>query len=220
MSPQLRIDLWVDVVCPWCYLGKRRLETAIARFERPDAIDVVLRGFELDPTAPKTPVDVRSYLAKRMGLGPDQLREMDKQMTELATADGLPYSGNRVTANSLDVLRLVQLANRHGAASQFMSAVQTALFSGRQDAFDHDRLSETAVTLGVPADEVAAVVAGEQYADDVRQDQTEAIQLGATGVPFAVLGDRYGIPGAASVDGYEQAIRTAWDELHAAGQAS
>jgi predicted DsbA family dithiol-disulfide isomerase len=217
MSQQLRIDLWVDVACPWCYLGKRRLETAIERFEHADAVDVVLRGFELDPTASKTPVDLHSYLAKRMGLGPEQLREMDEQMSKLAAEDGLPYSGDRVAANSLDVLRLVQLAQRHGVANQYMSAVQTALFSGERNAYDHDRLIETAVELGVPEHEATAVLAGDEYADQVRQDHAEAIQLGATGVPFAVLGDRYGIPGAASVDGYEQAIRTAWDDLNAVG---
>lgn len=214
MSRRLQIDLWVDVVCPWCYLGKRRLETAIERFEHPDAVDVVLRGFELDPAAPKVPVDIHSYLAGRMGLGPEQMRQMDKQMAELAAEEGLPYSGDRVTANSLDTLRLVQLANRHShrTASRFMSAVQTALFSGQQDVFDHASLTETAVAQGVPEGEATAVIDSDQYADDVRRDQTEAIQLGATGVPFAVLGDRYGIPGAASVDGYAQAIRQAWDD--------
>lgn len=215
MSQQLRIDLWVDVVCPWCYLGKRRLETAIERFEHTDAIDVVLRGFELDPNASKTPVDLHTYLAKRMGLGPEQLRQMDKQMSDLAAEDGLPYSGNRVTANSLDILRLVQSAKRYGAANQLMTAVQTALFSGERDAFDHDRLAETAAQLGVPEEEATAVLAGDAYADQVHQDQAEAIQLGATGVPFAVLGDRYGIPGATSIDGYGQAIRTAWDDVQA-----
>lgn len=210
-TDRLHIDVWADVACPYCYVGKRRLETAISRSGHQEQIELELHTFELDASAPKEPVESASYVAQKMGVSVERALEMDRRVKAMADEDGLPYEAERFHANSFDALRLLQLAKQHGVANELMSRLQRALFSGRRDTYDHAAMTASAVEVGIPEDEARAVLAGDQFAAQVRRDQQAALRLGATGVPFVVLAGRYGVPGAGTVQSYADAIRTAWE---------
>ncbi|GAA0411138.1 DsbA family oxidoreductase [Microbispora corallina] len=210
---RLRIDVWVDVACPWCYLGKKRLETAITQSDAADRVDVVLHAFELDPGASRTVEPNLEYLARHLRMPPARARALEEQMRQLAAQEGLPYEIDRAHGNSLDVLRLTLLARTYGLANAFMGVVQERLFSGAADVYEPEFLVSAAERVGVPADEARDVLDGDRFADEVRAEHRAALELGATGVPFTVLDGRYGIPGAVPVDGYREAIATALGTL-------
>ena len=210
-TDKLHIDVWADVACPYCYVGKQRLETAISRSGHQEEIELELHTFELDASAPKEPAEIASYTAQKMGVSLERALEMDRRVKGMADQDGLPYETERIHANSFDALRLLQLAKQHGVANELMSRLQRALFSGRRDTYDHAAMTASAVEVGIPEDEVRTVLAGDQFTAQVRRDQQAALRLGATGVPFVVLAGRYGVPGSGTVQSYADAIRTAWE---------
>lgn len=200
------IELWVDLGCPWCYLGKHRLEAAIA--QRPDAerFRVWLRSYELDPNASSEPEPVLEHLAHKYGAGEHQVQAMEARVRSLAVADGLPYSTDRVTANTFDVHRLQHHAAAQGLGNDFFGAVQDGYFAGTLNPFDPEQLVAAAVASGLEADGVRAVLAGDDYADAVRADEAEGQSYGANGVPFTVYGRRYATAGAQGVDTYLQVL--------------
>jgi predicted DsbA family dithiol-disulfide isomerase len=207
---QLQIDVWGDLACPWCYVGKSRLDKAIAASPHADAITVVPRSFELDPTMSR---DVRpnlDMLAAKYGVSQAQARAIEDKAVALAQREGLPFAVDRVVANSFDVHRVLHLARAYGRADQLLGALQRMLFGGQADAFDHTVIADAASRLGIPRSRAAEVLAGNEYADAVRGDEAEASRIGVTGVPFAVFGGRSAIPGAATGEGYAKAIEQAW----------
>lgn len=211
-STTLTIDVWADVVCPWCYLGEHRLSQAIDAFEHADRVELKIHTFQLDPTAPAHVIANLEYLAAKFGFSPTQAREMEGSMSRRAKAEGLEYQADRPASNTLDMLRLIHLADEHGVAWDYLRALQTELFSGHDDAFAHATLVRLGQGVGIPADEIRDVLATERYADAVRADHDQAVRIGIRGVPFTVLGKRLGIPGAVSVEQYGAAIRKAWKE--------
>ncbi|UFS58182.1 DsbA family oxidoreductase [Subtercola endophyticus] len=211
-SAPLRIDAWVDVACPWCYVGKKRLETAIASSGHSDDIHLVLHTFELDPGAPKVPVSNPQYVARHMGVTVEKAVELEQRMSGLAAAEGLGFTVERIHASSFDALRLVHLAAEYDAACAFFSTVQNALFAGRADTYSREFLLQSAVSAGIPEPEATDVLDGTRFTEEVAADRAEALQLGARGVPFTVIDQKYGVPGVISVGGYSDAIATAWAE--------
>jgi predicted DsbA family dithiol-disulfide isomerase len=209
VTDHLRIDVWSDIVCPWCYIGQHRLRQAIASSPHAEAISVVPRSFELDPTSPSQPVPTLDMLAQKFGISAGRAERLEAQMTALAHGDGLEYSPNRVNANTFDAHRLVQLAANHSLGNQFLDLLQRELFSGRANIFDHSFLAGAAAQLGIPRQRAEEVLHGDEYADAVRRDEQEARSLGITGVPFTLVDARLAISGASSVDGYKQAIEQA-----------
>jgi predicted DsbA family dithiol-disulfide isomerase len=207
---RLRIDLWGDVACPWCYIGKRRLENAIETSGLTGEIDLVLHTFELDPDAPNEPVANAQYVARHLGVSIDHAIALEEEVGKVATEVGLPFTALRIHARSHDALRLIQLAKTHGAANELMTVVQHALFTGGADTYTHTFLADSAVQVGIPRVQAMAVLESNRYAEAVRADRAEALQLGATGVPFAVFGEQYGVAGAVSHDDYLKTINTAW----------
>ncbi|MEG3615298.1 DsbA family oxidoreductase [Isoptericola haloaureus] len=212
---RLEIEVWSDVLCPWCYIGDARLEAAIQDSPQADRIDVKIRTFQLDPDFPAEPTPVVDYLSAKKGLPVEQARQMEDQVADLARAEGLAYAPNHPVQNTLDMLRLVHLGNEHGVGWQYMTAMQAALFSGDPEAFAADTLVRLGTELGIPEDEIRDVLAGDRYADAVRAEHDEAIALGARGVPFTVLGRRLGIPGAVPTEAYGRAIAQAWEQVDA-----
>lgn len=208
----MRIDVWSDIACPWCYLGKRRLEKAIDASPHADAIDLTFHAYELDPSAGKRSRPLREYLAQRMGVGPEQAAQLDAQVAELARAEGLPYTSDRVHANSFDLHRTVALAAQHGTATELLTVLYEDLFSGRADVYDHGHLADTAAAHGVPRERAVAVLASDELTDEVRADIAIATRLGVRGVPFTVLDEKFGIPGATSVEGFAEGIEKAWGQ--------
>lgn len=154
------------------------------------------------------------YLAAKYNVPVEQARAMEQQAAAQAKSDGLAYELDRPVSSTYDMLRLVHLGKKHGVAWEYMSAMQAELFGGNNDVFEHSTLIRLGEELGIPVDEIQEVLSSDLYADDVRYDHNTAIQLGARGVPFTVLGNRVAIPGATTVEQYARAIAQVWEDLH------
>lgn len=208
---ELRVDLWLDLTCPWCYLGTHRLAKAIDAACAEAAVGFVLRSFELNPGMSTEPVTVMEYLAAKFAGTIERAREMDSQVAALAQAENLPYTSDRPLANTFDVHRVLHLARGHGVANELFLNMQRRYFGGELNPFDPAALVETAAAAGIPADETSAMLAGDAYADSVRRELAKGRALGITGVPFAVFGDEYAVSGAQSTEVFAAAIQTALD---------
>ncbi|HEY8472867.1 MAG TPA: DsbA family oxidoreductase [Natronosporangium sp.] len=208
MTQPLQVELWLDISCPWCYLGRHRLDRAIEAAAAEHPVELVLRSFQLDPGL-STKQPVPEYLAQMFAGTVERGRAADQEVAALAAADGLPYTTDRSVANTFDVHRALHLARAHGVANRLFWDLQRGYFGGELDPFDTDTLVRTAAAAGVPADEARTALTGDAYADQVRRELAAGRALGITGVPFVGLGDGYGVTGLQSVDGYLAAIRTA-----------
>lgn len=211
---RLTIDVWVDVLCPWCYVGEHRLTEAIKQSEPSEQIDLRVHTFQLDPDAPTTVSPNLEYLSAKYGISAAQARAMEKSMARQAADEGLGYEPDRPVRNTFDQLRLIHLGNEHGVGFAYLRAMQTRVFTGAPDAFEGATLVRLGVDLGIPEAEILDVLASDRYADAVHADRQAAIDLGARGVPFTVLGNQVGIPGAASVDQYRSVIDRTWEQTH------
>ncbi|WP_116202746.1 DsbA family oxidoreductase [Amycolatopsis circi] len=203
---QVVVEVWADLGCPWCYLGKHRLQAAISR--RPDAgrFKIVMRSFELDPGAPQEPEkNEESFIRTHGGVAAQVLRA-ERQMQAMARKEGLEYSLDRLNANTFGLHRVVQYANDQGLGFEFFSAVQDGFFVGVLNPFDADALAGVAESVGLDGRRVREVLAGNEYAGRVRADRREGVELGATGVPFVVLDRRLAAPGAQKVAVYAQLL--------------
>jgi predicted DsbA family dithiol-disulfide isomerase len=213
--PKLTVDIWSDVVCPWCYIGKRRFEAALEGFEHRDDVTVLWHSFELDPEAPPV-AESRSAerLAAKYGMSVEEASARQAEITALAAQDGLTYDlAESRGGNTFDAHRLIHLAAEHGLGDAVMERLMNAYFSEREAIGDPDTLQRLAVGAGLPADEVREVLEGDRYADAVRADERAATQIGIRGVPFFVLGRKYGVSGAQPSEVLLQALQQAWDEV-------
>jgi len=210
----MEVEIWSDVVCPWCYLGKRRFEQALAGFEHRDKVQVTYRSFELDPAAPPGVTSPTiDLLADKYGMSADRAEQAQRQMEQRAAADGLTFrmSGLR-SGNTRDAHRLLQLAKASGRQDQLMERLQRAYFTEQDSIFDHDSLTRLAVEAGLDRDEVTDVLASDRYTDHVDTDEAMARALGATGVPLFVIDRRYGISGAQPPETIANVLERAWAE--------
>jgi predicted DsbA family dithiol-disulfide isomerase len=198
----MRVDIWSDLVCPWCYVGKRRFEKALARFDNRDEVQIVHRSFQLNSAAPRDRTsNRREMLMQKYGLSPAQAAEMDTRMTRTAAAEGLEFHlDGTLTGNTFDAHRLVHLAHAHGLQDQVIERLYRAYFSEQRSLFTQDSLVALATEAGLTRDEAAATLLDNRYAEAVKEDIEIARQLGVTGVPFFVIDDRYGISGAQAPD--------------------
>lgn len=193
------IEMWADLGCPWCYLGKHRLQSAIAQRPDADRFEIVMRSFELDPGAPQEPEkNEDSYLRTHGGTAEDLLRA-ERQMQTIARKEGLEYSVDRMSANTFDAHRVVQYASEQGVGFEFFSAVQDGLFTGKFNPYAPGVLAGVAETVGLSGQRVREILAGNEYADSVRADRDEAREVGATGVPFIVFDRQVAAPGAQKI---------------------
>jgi predicted DsbA family dithiol-disulfide isomerase len=210
----MQVEIWSDIVCPWCYLGKRRFEQALAGFGHRDDVEVVYRSFELDPSAPAgmtTPTV--ELLATKYGMTPAQAEAAQRQMAERAAADGLTFRMDGLrSGNTRDAHRLIQLARTSGRQQEMVERLHRAYFTDQESIFDHESLARLAADAGLDPADVDKVLSTDQYADEVSADEMTASSLGATGVPFFVIDRRYGISGAQPADAIAQALELAWDK--------
>jgi len=211
---RLSIDVWSDIVCPFCYLGEHRLSQAIARSPHGDRIDLRIHTFQLDPTLPASPIATLDILSAKHGVPTAQARAMENGLAEQARSEGLAYEVDRPAANTLGMLRLVQLGNAHGVGWEVMRDLQAEVFSANPAAYAPATLTRVAEKLGIPAEEIREVLDSDKYADVVRADHEQAVRLGARGVPFTVLGERLGIPGAVETRQFLAAIDRAWEQIN------
>jgi len=210
----MQVEIWSDVVCPWCYLGKKRFEQALAGFEHRDDVQVIYRSFELDPASPRgmtSPTIER--LASKYGMSPEQASQAQRQMEERAAGDGLEFrmEGLR-SGNTRDAHRLIQLARERGLQAALVERLHRAYFTEQDSVFDHEALTRLAVEAGLDRYEVAAVLAGNSYGDHVDTDEAMAQALGANGVPLFVIDRKYGISGAQPAETITRVLEQAWSE--------
>lgn len=204
----IEIDVWADIVCPWCYVGEARLERAVAAMEGEAEFVIEPHAYELDPNH-SHPEKVLDMLARKYGGGSEQVAAMDSRVAALAAAEGLPYTSDRVTANTFTAHRLVAAGVAAGVGLEVLAAMQRGHFSGELDLSDADALVSTAAAAGLDEATAREVVASDAYADAVRADEAQARDIGITGVPFTVVEGRFAIPGAGEVGHYQQALRRA-----------
>ena len=207
----MRIDIWSDVVCPWCYVGKRRFERALAAFDARDEVQVVHRSFQLDPSRPKGQTQKRrEMLMAKYRLTAAQVQGLDAQMEQTAAAEGLEYHlGDGVTGNTLDAHRLLHLAAARGRQDDALERFYRAYFTEGRSLFDRPSLTALAVEAGLDERDVHGVLDSDAYAAAVATDIREAQTLGANGVPFFVFDNRFGVSGAQASDVFSQVLARA-----------
>jgi predicted DsbA family dithiol-disulfide isomerase len=205
----MRVDIWSDIVCPWCYVGKRRFETAAAAFDA--GVEVVHHSFQLDPSAPRDRTrNRRDMLMQKYGLTTARVEALDAQMTRIAADEGLDYRlAGTVSGNTLDAHQLVHLAHEHGRQDAMVEALYRAYFSEGRSVFDIDSLSELADDAGLDRDEARAALQEGRYVAAVHDDIETARRLGITGVPFFVIDGRYGVSGAQPASTFLEALNKA-----------
>ena len=194
----MRVDVWSDLVCPWCYVGKRRFEAALGRFDHRADVQVVHRSFQLNPAAPRDRTsERREMLMQKYRLSPAQVEEMDARMTQVAAAEGLEFHlEGTVTGNTFDAHQLVHLGRERGMQDPVVERLYRAYFTEQRSLFTPESLLDLAADAGLDRDEAADVLRTNRYAEAVAADVATARRLGATGVPLFVVDDRYGISGA------------------------
>jgi predicted DsbA family dithiol-disulfide isomerase len=208
----MRVDIWSDVICPWCYVGKARFEKALDSFAHRDEVEVVYHSFELDPGSPRRQRESNlTMLSKKFGKSPAEALAMDDQVGRLARAEGLGFDSERPVGNTFDVHRVLHLGLDRGVQHTLLGAVNEAYFAQARDVFDRDVLTEVAADAGLDAAEVGKVLDGDAYADEVRQDESQARQIGISGVPFFVFDMALGASGAQPAELFASALNQAWD---------
>jgi predicted DsbA family dithiol-disulfide isomerase len=209
----VNVEIWSDIACPWCYIGKRRFEAALAAFEHRDEVRVTWRSFELDPGAPaERPGDRAVHLAEKYGSSVEQARAMQDRMTEVAAGEGLEFRFDVARdGNTFDAHRLLHLAAAHGAQDAVEELLMRAYLTEGELISDHAALTRVAIEAGLPEDEVRDALAGDRYADAVRDDERTASQLGITAVPFFVIDRAIGASGAQSPEVLADLLREGWE---------
>ncbi|GAB4013351.1 DsbA family oxidoreductase [Nocardioides ultimimeridianus] len=215
----MKIDIWSDVVCPWCYIGKRRLERALADFPHADDVEIVWHSFQLDPGAPTTPVEtVAQALGRKYGGGEAAGRDMIDRVEAVAAEEGMVWrhhSSQRV--GTVDAHRLLHLALHDGGAAlqgELKERLLAAYFIDAANVADHEVLAKIAADAGLDAGRVSEVLGGTEFLDEVYADQQQAAAYGATGVPFYVVDSRYGVSGAQPPEAFAQVLERAWSDAH------
>ncbi len=209
----MRADIWSDIVCPWCYVGKARFEKALSGFAHRDEVEVVYHSFELDPGYPADKRDETNLqmLARKFSMSAAQARQADGQVAGLAHAEGLGFEAERAIGNTFDLHRVIHLGLAKGVQRELLSAVNEAYFAQARQVFDHDVIIDVAAGAGLDADAVREVLDGDAWADEARKDEAQAQQLGISGVPFLVLDMRLGVSGAQPTELFARALDQAWE---------
>lgn len=212
----MKVEIWSDIACPWCYVGKRRFESALGRFEHAGEVEVAWRSFELDPHAPpRRPVGVVEHLSAKYGLNPEGAEAMVANLERVGAGEGLDLRLSATSGgNTFDAHRLLHLAHQRGRQAELKESLLAAYFTGGRAIADRSVLVEVAGGAGLDRAEVAAVLDSDEYAGAVRRDEEEAYELGISGVPFFVLGRAFAVPGAQESDVMLDALRRAWTRAH------
>lgn len=210
----MKIEIWSDLICPWCGLGQHRLEQALAGFAHRDQVEVVHRSFQLDPNAPVTPQTSRELLTKKYGMREPQLQATFDRIEGMAASEGLtPYIvGDNIVGNTSLAHELLALASERGLEDTAWKHLYRAYFGERRSIFDLDALVQLGTEIGLDPAEVRAALTDRRYQAKVTAEGREAQQLGSSGVPFVVIDRRYAIAGAQPVEAFREVIERAWAE--------
>ncbi len=218
----MKVEIWSDVVCPWCYIGKRRFEKAMAAFAHRDGIQVEWKAFELDPTStsateadPPGAGDHAGRIARKLGTDRAQAQAMIDNVSSAARSEGLDFHFERaVRANTVLAHQVIHLAGLRGVQDAVKERLLQAYFTEGAAVGDPETLIRLASEAGLDAAEVRTALATQAYVDDVQRDEYEARQLGISGVPFFVIDRKYGVSGAQPPEALLQVLEQAWNESH------
>lgn len=216
MKNKMKVEVWSDIMCPFCYIGKRHYEAAIKEFANSQNIELIWKSYQLDPEIPEkieSRVDVYQYLADRKGISYDQSVQMHKRVLEMADAAGLHYNLDKlVVANSFKAHRVIQFAKTKGLGDMAEEVFFEAYFINGKDLADDKTLAELGEKIGLSESDVQEALTNDEYAYTVKQDIMESQQIGVTGVPFFVFNRRYGISGAQPVEAFVQTLNQSFEE--------
>jgi len=210
----MKVEIWSDFVCPWCYIGKRRFESALERFAGRDGVEVVYRSFELNPEAERDGnPGVIDMLAEKYGMSREQAAERVRMVTELAGNEGLVYHMDRaIQTNTFDAHRLAHFAAARGKLKEMTERLLKAHFTDSLHLGDSKVLADLAGEVGLDRAEALEALEGGAYAEQVRQDEREAAMLGVRGVPFFVFNRKYAVSGAQPAEVFARVLEQTWSE--------
>jgi len=210
----MKVEIWSDVMCPFCYIGKRRFEQALEHFEHKVDIEIEWKSFQLNPDLETDPtISINEYLADRKGWTIDHARQMNDHVTKMAAEAGLTYNMDKaVVANSFKAHRFSHLAKKHGLGIEAEEALFKAYFTDSKNIDDNTVLIELGKQIGLDTAEIEQVLKSDAYAEDVKHDIDTAQYLGIQGVPFFVLNNKYAVSGAQAVPVFEQSLEKAFGE--------
>jgi len=210
----MKVEIWSDVMCPFCYIGKRRFETALQKFERKEDIEVEWKSFQLDPSMQSQPgKNINQYLAERKGWTVEHARQLNSQVTNMAAAEGLAYDFDKaVIANSFDAHRFAAVAKENGLGDKAEERLFKAYFTEGKNIADHNVLVQLGEDIGLETGLVKTALAGEEYRDNVLNDIQEAEAIGIRGVPFFVLNRQYAVSGAQAPETFLNALEKSYAE--------
>jgi len=210
----MKVEIWSDFVCPFCYIGKRRFEEALATLPFAGDVEVVYRSFELDPRMEKgVAFNVHEALAKKYGMSLEQARQSNASLAAQAEQVGLAYNYDEWKfTNTFDAHRLAHFAGAHGKMNEMTERLMYAYFTEAKHLGEHETLADLAAEIGLDREAALAALSSDAYADAVRADESDGSALGIRGVPFFVIDRKYGISGAQPTATFVGALRQAWDE--------
>ncbi|TMI72742.1 MAG: DsbA family oxidoreductase [Bacteroidetes bacterium] len=210
----MKVDIWSDVRCPFCYIGKRKFEKALEQFPQRDKLEVEWHSFELDPgLKTETGVNVYEHLARVKNISPESSIDLHGYVTEMAAKTGLEYNFDKaVIANSFDAHRLVQLAKQHGLGDEAEERLFKAYFTEGKDISDHLTLIVLGNEIGLDGKQVKQMLDTDEFADEVRYEEKQARDIGINGVPYFVINDRYAVSGAREPEVFLHALQKSWEE--------
>jgi predicted DsbA family dithiol-disulfide isomerase len=207
------VEIWSDIACPWCYIGKRRFEAALAQFEHRDDVRVTWRSFELDPAAPpERPGDRAARLAEKYGISLEQARQMEQQVTDAAAGEGLGFRFDIARSGAtFDAHRIVHLAAAQGLQVEMKERLLRAYFTEGELMSDRDTLVRLAVEVGLQEDDARQALASDQYSEEVRDDERTAGRFGISAVPTFVVDRSIGASGAHPPEALLELLRKGWE---------
>ena len=224
LNTKMKVEIWSDIMCPFCYIGKRHYEAAIHQFADSNNIELEWHSFQLDPDIPakmEKPVNVYAYLAERKGMSYEQSEKMHGNVVQMAHSAGLTYNFDKaVVANSFDAHRMIQMAKSKGLGDAAEERLFSAYFTEGKNFGDPDVLVELGKDIGLTADEVRTALRDHTYADKVKQDIQEAQKIGVRGVPFFVFDRKYAVSGAQPAESFLEVLKKSYSEWQAAHPAS
>jgi predicted DsbA family dithiol-disulfide isomerase len=214
MKYNMKVEIWSDIMCPFCYIGKRKFENALQQFAQQDQVEVVWHSYLLDPEMQQVPgKSIHEVLGEKKGWSAQQARQMNDQVTAMAREVGLVYNLDQaVPANTFSAHRLIHLAKNHGLQDQAEESLFRAYFTEGKNIQDTDTLVQLGQEIGLAEAEIRQVLAGDAFADEVQRDLYEARQIGVRGVPFFVLNQKYAVSGAQPSAVFLQALNQVWEE--------
>jgi len=209
----MKVEIWSDVMCPFCYIGKRRFKLALEEFEYADEIDVQWKSFQLNPDLETDPdININEYLAETKGWSPEQARQMNQRVTDMASEVGLEFNmGKAVVANSFDAHRLIQFAKTEDKADEMEEELFRAYFTDGKNIADHSTLAALASDVGLDQKKVKEILTGDQFSNQVKHDIQIAQSMEVRGVPFFLFHRKFAVSGARETEVFLKALKQSWN---------